>query len=1016
MKITTEQWQTLSRLLDEALDLPPDAQETWLECLAADHLALKPLLRDMLARQAIAETAALIDTLPKVELLTEAEAQDANGLRAHDEVGPYRLLRPLGRGGMGEVWLAERSDGFIKRPIALKLPYPGAYQRQLAERFARERDILAGLTHPNIARLYDAGITSSGQPFLALEYVEGSEITAYCDGRKLTVRQRIELFLQVLHAVQYAHANLVIHRDLKPSNILVTPQGEVRLLDFGIAKLSTDGQANETALTQVGGRIMTPHYASPEQVAGLPVSTASDVYSLGVLLYELLTGERPYKPKHASRASLEEAILKEEQLRLSQVVKTGVQAQARQSTPQKLARMLRGDLDTIVLKALKKKPEERYATVNAFADDLERYLRGDAVLAQPDSTWYRTRKFVSRNRFAVAAVSGIIAALAVGLGVALWQASVATREAQAAIAESKKSAAVQRLLVETFSQIVSDRSSLSAATTASMNEVLENKRREAQAIYQKEPTVRAQVMNVLGTLWSYLEQPERSISAFNGQLDALRESGASNIQQAAVFLHMGLAERTAGSAGGQYFEQAMALLNGEIGPEATETRSKVIHHYADWLIERDKLDAAERVLDKVDAELMARIAHTTALGGIEYARGRLQMRRGQPEQALKSYESAAQVLAEAPDRDKDLLISLYHTIGHAYMETGGAGAAEKAFRQAVALERAAYGTDRLSVADALINLSEAINERGKYAEAIAVLDEAYDVARKSKADARAEMLAKCLVVQLRTRNAFGDLTTARTTSAELQRQMAEGGSNIGSATRRNALAVLARYRMEIGEYEASKALLRERARLSASATVTLASNFAVARVAAAQGALQEAQQLLDETDKQLPPTVPEVLRQQQVTAAATTALAKRDYAKTVALLEPYLAEKLAANRKAALASHEQLEFRVWLARALIGLSRLDAAGQQLSEAKSLADEQHPNSPRLGAYLSVLGLLQLAQGKADEASHRLDEAIGVLGENRKIPHQSVWTEDLFRLAHVRTSSKRTGIDVSGDGAK
>src|SRR5208282_3763786 len=257
------------------------------------------------------------------------------------------------------------ADGLFTRQVALKLIHPALKSRVTSERFAREREILASLNHAHIARLLDAGIAEDGQSYLALDYVAGTPLTTYCDERRLSVHERLELFRQVLSAVQYAHAHLVIHRDLKPANILVTAEGQVQLLDFGIAKLLSEGEAKETELTQLGGRAMTPDYAAPEQIAGAPVTTAADVYALGVMLYELLTGERPYKLKRDSRGALEEAILQTDSLPPSRVMLSAAAASARSATPIKLARILRGDLDIIVIKSLKKLPAERYATANA---------------------------------------------------------------------------------------------------------------------------------------------------------------------------------------------------------------------------------------------------------------------------------------------------------------------------------------------------------------------------------------------------------------------------------------------------------------------------------------------------------------------------------------------------------------------------------------------------------------------------------------------------------------------------
>ena len=413
-------WTRLNRLLDEALDLPPEERASWLSSLGPEHEAVKPSLVALLAHAPALADARFLDTLPRVDLDT-GTVEDTPAT----PIGPYRLLREIGRGGMGTVWLAERNDGTIRRPVALKLPW-GAWPRAaLAGRMLRERDILAALTHPNIARIYDAGVTPEGRPYLALEYVEGQPIDAYCDAQHLDVHARLRVFLQVARALAYAHAQLVIHRDLKPSNILVSADGQVHLLDFGIAKLLDEGRTKETSLTQfTGGNPYTPEYASPEQIAGEPLGTASDVYSLGVVLYELLAGVRPYKVERDSLHALHEAIVQVDPPPPSAAVAHPADA-----------RMLRGDLDTIILKALKKRPEERYATVNAFADDLQRCLDGLPVAARPDSRLYRLKKLVARNRIAAAATAATLAAIVAGAAVAAWQAHEAGLQRDAAIRE-----------------------------------------------------------------------------------------------------------------------------------------------------------------------------------------------------------------------------------------------------------------------------------------------------------------------------------------------------------------------------------------------------------------------------------------------------------------------------------------------------------------------------------------------------------------------------------------------------
>ena len=313
MELTLQAMKTLSELMDQALDLDEDKRSRWVADLSTGpHAALQPFLADMLARQADMETAFMVKAiaLPAASTPTTEAGAATNVLISGARVGPYLLEREVGHGGMGAVWLATRVDGAMTRQVALKLPTVHL-TAALAERFDRERDILAQLTHPNIARLYDAGVSETGRPYLALEYVEGKAITEHCDAINLPIPERLRRFLQVASAVQYAHANLVIHRDLKPSNILVSEDGQVHLLDFGIAKLLDDpkGQAADSELTMLAGRALTLDYASPEQVNGSAISTASDVYSIGVVLYQLLTGQKPYQLRRGSRAELEEAIL-----------------------------------------------------------------------------------------------------------------------------------------------------------------------------------------------------------------------------------------------------------------------------------------------------------------------------------------------------------------------------------------------------------------------------------------------------------------------------------------------------------------------------------------------------------------------------------------------------------------------------------------------------------------------------------------------------------------------------------
>jgi serine/threonine protein kinase len=418
--ITPDNWPTVSALLDEALALPAAERDTWLQSLDGERAALKDTLRELLSRASGVETEDFLATLPRFTRVTERGP--LTELAAGDAIGPYRLLSELGTGGMGAVWLAERSDGQLKRKVALKLPRM-IWAKGLAERMGRERDILASLEHANIARLYDAGVDQHGRPYLALEYVEGQPIDVYAKERGLSVRQKLDLLLQVCAAVAFAHSRLVVHRDLKPSNIMITADGQVRLLDFGIAKLMEGDSTKETQLTQLAGRALTLDYASPEQIKGEPIGTASDVYSLGVVAYELLTGAKPYRLKRGSAAELEEAIATADPPKASEAASEPGATKA-----------LKGDLDAILHKALKKAASQRYATVDALADDVRRHLASEPVSARPDSFVYRARSLLGRYRLQAATAAVVATALLTATIVSLEQARRAEVQRSAALA------------------------------------------------------------------------------------------------------------------------------------------------------------------------------------------------------------------------------------------------------------------------------------------------------------------------------------------------------------------------------------------------------------------------------------------------------------------------------------------------------------------------------------------------------------------------------------------------------
>jgi non-specific serine/threonine protein kinase/serine/threonine-protein kinase len=436
-----ENWPKVKEIFSAALELKPDERISFLNtaCAADENLRSEVLgllsahdsSGDFIQHPAVVDVGFLVN-----------DDTNHSAAAAGQHIGTYEIIRELGRGGMGAVYLASRADEAFDKQVALKLIKRGMDSDAIIKRFVMERQILANLDHPNIARMIDGGTTEDGLPYFVLEYIEGTTITRYCDEHKLNTLERLKLFLQVCAAVQFAHQNLIVHRDLKPSNIIVTKDGTPKLLDFGIAKLlSVDSALVET---ETIGRLFTPEYASPEQLRGLPITTTSDVYALGVVLYELLSGHRPFSLASRSVEEIARMITTSEPLKPSVVITRheatphtddghhsltpeGI-SRTREGNVDKLRRRLVGDLDNILLKALRKEPERRYASVQDLSADLQRHLTGLPVLAREDTFAYRAGKFIQRNKASVAAAAVVAITLISATVVTTWQATVAKRE------------------------------------------------------------------------------------------------------------------------------------------------------------------------------------------------------------------------------------------------------------------------------------------------------------------------------------------------------------------------------------------------------------------------------------------------------------------------------------------------------------------------------------------------------------------------------------------------------------
>jgi eukaryotic-like serine/threonine-protein kinase len=716
LQIDPRRWAELNSLLDTALDLPPERRDGWLAALDSRYEGLKPQLVELLQRATRLETENFLSALPKLVGEPEPSAQAANGKSA--AVGPYRLVRELGAGGIGSVWLAQRSDGFLDNyPVALKLPHGPRHRAGLAERLAREREILAALNHVNIARLYDAGVSSEGQPYLAIEYVEGRPIDAYCNEQRLGLKQRIQLFLQVIDAAAYAHGKLILHRDLKPANILVTPRAEVRVLDFGIAKLLQEGQVHATGLTSMAGRALTPDYASPEQILGEPLSVASDVYSLGVVLYELLSGKRPYRLERESRGALEDAIVQVDPARPSEVA----------SDPA-IRRELRGDLDAIVLKALKKKSTERYATAHALAEDLQRFLARQPVLARRDTVSYRLSRFAVRNKLAVGASAAALLAMLLGAGVSLWQAKVAT-------AERNRADEVKEFLAAMLEDANLDNEK---SRSLSVRELLLQGSARVDAARIKDPEVRVELLTLIGSGLLSAYDTQATVRVLSDAVaEAQRFLGAEHLLTARARLMLCQALFDLGRIAEARTELASALAvleNSDRATTADLTRAWRLRARID--IEETRYDAAVRAAQQ--AMHLADADSTLALA----ERGRVLAKlataysyANKPAEALAASEAALQ-LAQTLYEDRPLdpgMVTARMGYARALRTAGQHEAAISHFERACADSEKLHGDSSSITGTCIQNMVQPLLLTGRIDEALTYSERAFRISESSKA-------------------------------------------------------------------------------------------------------------------------------------------------------------------------------------------------------------------------------------------------------------------------------------------
>ena len=706
-----ERWQALSPYLEQALEMAGAERIAWLESLRAEDPTLAAELRALLAERSALSREGFLEGRA---LLPPPVA----GL-AGQTLGAYTMESLIGQGGMGSVWLARRSDGRFQGRAAVKLLNAGLVGHAGEERFEREGSILARLTHPHIARLVDAGVSPAGQPYLVLEYVEGEPIDRYCDTRALAVEARIRLFLDVLSAIAHAHANLIVHRDIKPSNVLVATDGQVKLLDFGIAKLIEGDTAGEaTALTREGGRALTPEYAAPEQVTGGSITIATDVYSLGVLLHLLLCGRHPAGEARRSPVDLLRAIVETEPPRVSDT-----------AAEPKLRRQLRGDLDTIVAKALKKSPDERYASVTAFADDLRRHLGREPIGARPDTLAYRTTRFVRRHARGLSA-AGIVILLLAGL-VGFYTARLAAERDRARL-EAEKAAKVSELLTELLTG--ADPQPTHEGKQTTVRGLLDAGAARIEKELAGQPELQAEMLTVVGGVYHRLGLDEKAQPLLEEAVAAGRRALGPEHERIAQSLNeLGVLLRDKGdlAAAGPVLEEALAMRRKLLGNEHKDVAVTLVELgrvYADQgndpraeALFRESLAIRRKALGEED--------HETAVSLSDLAH--VLRRRGDLAGAESLFRQALPVFRKTRGEDHPHVAAILNNLGLIAADREDYPASETLFRQALAMDRKALGDEHPDVGSKLVNLSRALLEQGKYEEAAAALGEGLRITRAS---------------------------------------------------------------------------------------------------------------------------------------------------------------------------------------------------------------------------------------------------------------------------------------------
>ncbi len=805
MRFSQGEWSEISRMLDEALELSAERRPAWL----AEQRALSPELATeveaLLAREAQIDEDHFLTgpgTIAPPTLFT----------LAGQSLGPWVLDRPIGEGGMGSVWLARRSDGRFEGAAAIKFLSLAVAGPRGEARFRREGSILARLAHPGIARLLDAGVSPTGLPYLVLDYIEGKPIDVWCDEHALSVEERLRLFRQMLAAVAHAHANFIVHRDLKPANVLVTADGTVKLLDFGIAKLLEEGGAMAGVLTGSHDAIFTFLYAAPEQLRGGPITTATDVYSLGVILYELLAGRHPTGAGSRTPAEHVVRVLETDARHLSRALATGAQlghaealrlARVRGTSLEKLQRKLEGDLDNIVCKALKKNPSDRYGTVEAFSDDIRRYLEHAPVAARADSLAYRAGKFVRRNRVPV-----IFAALAaIGLvGAVVREGQLRSR----AESEARKAVAVEEYMVSIFgaadplAQLAGQPKDISARA------LLDRGAARMDTSFSKQPDVRAELRSALGRVYFNLGALDRASTELRRSLAERRAlSGPNSVAAAEAMDQLGevLAEKDSFAEAEPLLRGALAIRQKLLGARNAGTVHS-LDHLAKLLTNRDQLDEAERLYRQSLAarrKMYGDSDLTVATTRDNFAQ--MLHAKGADSEATPQFEAALAIRRLRLGDDHPLTAQANGELAGSLEHQGHYAAAEVRYRDALRIERKSLGDVHPIVATTLNNLGQMLFKVGRNDEADSLLRAALAINRKLHGENHEAVSANIsnLALIVRERGDFDEAERLLEQALSIDRKL-YGPDHEDVGFDLNEIAVVMRYK---GRSDSAVTILRQ---------------------------------------------------------------------------------------------------------------------------------------------------------------------------------------------------------------